>query len=251
MKQQPQLQQALVPVSKMVIKFGLHCHEFKKNIQQAYIQAAIEILNESGIKVTNQAIAVKTGIDRRTIAEIRKQNFANDKNMNKMDLILQALKQHKDQHGKQLSHTQISQIIDRVYAGHIRAKAVIDELLSNQIISKQQQKYQINQSLQHQLDKQSQLADEVDLTTKRLFRTFYQKMFSANEPGHLNQATVCSTKIPNRHHQEINRKIAEKMLQFQQQMTELMSQYEANVSDNSFANVGFSQFQFDAYEKNP
>ncbi|MCF6299622.1 MAG: hypothetical protein L3J52_00635, partial [Proteobacteria bacterium] len=64
-----QLQQALVPVCKMVIKFGLQCNEFQKNIQRAYIHAAKELLKESNIKPTNQAIAVKTGMDRRTIAE--------------------------------------------------------------------------------------------------------------------------------------------------------------------------------------
>ena len=97
------LQKALIPVSKMVIQFGLHCHEFKHNIQMAYIQAATELLLESGIKPTNQAIAVKTGIDRRSIAEFKNQSNNTEKGMNKMDLLLESLQRLKNK-GLSLIH---------------------------------------------------------------------------------------------------------------------------------------------------
>ena len=48
-----QLQKALIPVSKLVIKFGLQCQEFKTKIQQAYIKAAEELLQEDGITIVN------------------------------------------------------------------------------------------------------------------------------------------------------------------------------------------------------
>ncbi|WP_154223169.1 hypothetical protein [Marinicella rhabdoformis] len=240
------LQKALVPVSKMVIQFGLHCHEFKQNIQLAYIQAAIELLNESGIKPTNQAIAVKTGIDRRAIAEFNKITKTPEKSMNKMDLVLEALQRLKNQGTTDLPASKLNQLIDNIYGGHIRAKAVVTELLSKEVISKINNKFHINQALYQQLSTQKDLADEVDVTTKRLFDTFYQKMYSQNQAEHLNLASVYSGRIPDSKHDKINQIIEEKMLAFQKEMQLLIEEHETNVKAGSFANVGFAQFQFDS-----
>ena len=93
---------------------------------------------------------------------------------------------------------------------------------------------------------QAELAEEVDITTKRLFQTFYKKMFSAGQAEHLNQASIFSSKIPHSKHQEVNRMIEKKMQTFQQEMIEMIGEYETNVPEGTYANVGFSQFQFDS-----
>ncbi len=242
-----QLQKALIPVSKMVIKFGLQCQEFKANIQKAYIKAAEELLEEAQIKPTRQAIAVKTGIDRRVIAE-----FYNDKDfskevMNKMDLVIIAL-QNAKKTSNQLTHANLTTLIDKIYGNHIRAKAVITELISNQMIIKQGNVYLIDQSLNQQLINQAALAEEVDITTKRLFQTFYKKMFATNQQQNLNQASIFSSKIPHSRHEEINKIIDIKMRAFQNEMAELIQHHETNVPEGTYANIGFSQFQFDSTE---
>ncbi len=242
-----QLQKALIPVSKMVIKFGLQCQEFKANIQKAYIKAAEELLDEAKIQPTRQAIAVKTGIDRRVIAE-----FYNDKDfskevMNKMDLVIVALQKAK-RFSKKLTHSNLTTLIDKIYGNHIRARAVITELVSNQMIVKKGNFYYIAKSLNQQLIKQAALAEEVDITTKRLFQTFYKKMFATSQQQNLNQATVYSSKIPHSRHEEINKIIDIKMRTFQAEMSELIKHHETNVPDGTYANIGFSQFQFDSTE---
>ncbi len=242
-----QLQKALIPVSKMVIKFGLQCQEFKANIQKAYIQAAEELLNEAEIKPTIQAIAVKTGIDRRVIAEFQNHADHHKDVMNKMDLIILALQKAKEQ-SKQLSHSNLSSLIDSIYGNHIRAKAVITELISNEMITKDGSSYLITQSLNQQLINQAALAEEVDVTTKRLFQTFYKKMFATDQKQHLNQASIFSSKIPHSKHDQVNQIIDIKMRQFQQEMSDLIEQHETNVPKGTYANVGFSQFQFDSTE---
>src|SRR5690606_33269621 len=171
-----QLQKALVPVSKMVIKFGLQCHEFKANIQAAYIQAAEELLKEEQTVVTNQAIAVKTGIDRRKVAEYQQQKKRDKKSYNKMDLVIFALQKCKSNGRLRLTTSQLSQIIDDIYGQHIRAKAVITELLNSQMIQAENNRYKITDTLHQKLSMQAELADEVDVTTQRLFETFYQEM---------------------------------------------------------------------------
>ena len=240
-----QLQKALIPVSKLVIKFGLQCQEFKTKIQQAYIKAAEELLQEDGIAITHQAIAVKTGIDRRVIAELSKEDSPRQEALNKMDLVIMALQKAKE-HNDTLSHSAITNLIDKIYGNHIRARAVITELLANKIIEKQDKQYLITESLNEQLMQQAELADEVDITTKRLFQTFYKKMFSAGQAEHLNQASIFSSKIPHSKHQEVNRMIEKKMQLFQQEMIDLIGEYETNVPEGTYANVGFSQFQFDS-----
>ncbi len=242
-----QLQKALIPVSKMVIKFGLQCQEFKANIQKAYIKAAEELLEEAQIKPTRQAIAVKTGIDRRVIAE-----FYNDKDfskevMNKMDLVIIALQKAK-RISKKLTHANLTTLIDKIYGNHIRARAVITELVSNQMIVKRGNYYYIAKSLNQQLIKQAALAEEVDITTKRLFQTFYKKMFATNQQQNLNQASIFSSKIPHSRHEEINKIIDIKMRTFQKEMAELIQHHETNVPEGTYANIGFSQFQFDSTE---
>ena len=245
-----QLQKALIPVSKMVIKFGLQCQEFKTNIQKAYIKAAVELLSESGIKATNQAIAVKTGIDRRAIAEFKQHQDNPNEALNKMDLVIKALRQTKKKHAF-LTHAQLTHIIDQIYANHIRAKAVITELISNQIIIKNDNIYQIAESLNQQLLQQAELADEVDITTKRLFQTYYKKMFSSDQTQFLNQASIFSSKIPNSQHANVNRIIDKKMRKFQMEMEATLKQHETNVPEGTYPNIGFSQFQFDSSEESP
>ncbi|TDR16812.1 hypothetical protein [Marinicella litoralis] len=242
-----QLQKALIPVSKMVIKFGLQCQEFKANIQKAYIQAAEELLIEAAIKPTNQAIAVKTGIDRRAIAEFYGQDNQQKDVLNKMDMIILALQKAKSQ-STQLSHSNLSSLIDNIYGNHIRAKAVITELISNEMITKHGNSYTIAESLNQQLIKQAALAEEVDVTTKRLFQTFYKKMFATDHKQNLNQATIYSSKIPHSKHNEINQLIDLKMKQFQKDMSELIKEHETKVPEGTYSNVGFSQFQFDSTE---
>ena len=242
-----QLQKALIPVSKMVIKFGLQCQEFKSNIQKAYIQAAEELLEEATIKATNQAIAIKTGIDRRIIAEYQNSTKQHKDVLNKMDLVILALQKVKLNNAV-LSHSSLNSLIDAIYGNHIRAKAVITELISNQIISKQNNQYTITQSLNLQLQKQAALAEEVDVTTKRLFQTFYKKMFATDHQQNLNQATIFSSKIPHSKHDEINQIIDKKLRKFQDEMSQLITQHETKVPEGTYANVGFSQFQFDSSE---
>ncbi|MCB1584005.1 MAG: hypothetical protein KDI92_13150 [Xanthomonadales bacterium] len=242
-----QLQKALIPVSKMVIKFGLQCHEFKANIQKAYIKAATELLIESDIKPTNQAIAVKTGIDRRSIAEFRNKPVENKSALNKMDLVILALQQTKKQ-DKSLSHAKLTSLIDKIYGNHIRARAVINELIANEIIIKQSSQYLIADALNQQLQKQANLAEEVDVTTKRLFQTFYKKMFATDQKQHLNQSSVFSSKIPHSKHDEVNWLLDAKMKQFQHEMQALIKEHETNVPEGTYSNVGFTQFQFDSTE---
>jgi hypothetical protein len=242
-----QLQKALIPVSKMVIKFGLQYHEFRANSQKAYIKAAEELLNEAGINPTNQAIAVKTGIDRRTIAEFNNQHPDKVDALNKMDLVIIALQKTKNANNK-LSHVNLTTLIDNIYGNHIRAKAVITELISNEMITQIDNSYLIAESLNQQLIQQAELAEEVDITTKRLFQTFYKKMFATDQKQNLNQASIFSSKIPHSKHDEVNQVIDKKMRQFQQEMKELIKHHETNVPQGTYANVGFSQFQFDSSE---
>lgn len=241
-----QLQKALVPVSKMVIQFGLHCHEFKNNIQKAYVQAAIELLEEAQIKPTIQAIAVKTGLDRRAVSDILKNLHSSEKSMNKMDLLLDELQKKKEHSQNPISAATLNQIIDGIYGGHIRAKAVTRELIAQDVLRPQGKQYLINKALQAYLIEQRELADEVDITTKRLFDTFYQKMYGQNQAEHLNLASVYSSQIPDSKHNELNEIIEGKMQQFQSEMESLIRTYETKVKAGSFANVGFAQFQFDS-----
>ena len=242
-----QLQKALIPVSKMVIKFGLQCQEFKANIQKAYIKAAEELLEESDINITNQAIAIKTGIDRRVIAEFQNQSNHDKEVINKMDMVIMSLQKAKD-NSDYLSHSSLTSLIDNIYGNHIRAKAVITELISNHMIEKSDNKYLITESLDQQLLKQAALAEEVDVTTKRLFQTFYKKMFATDQKQNLNQASVFSSKIPHSKHDEINQLLDIKMKAFQNEMQQLIKSHETNVPEGTYSNVGFSQFQFDSTE---
>lgn len=242
-----QLQKALIPVSKMVIKFGLQYHEFRKNSQRAYIKAAEELLIDAQIKPTIQAIAVKTGIDRRVIADLNNSKNSQQDTLNKMDLVIMSLQQSRIQ-SEHLTQSQLTTLIDNIYGNHIRAKAVIIELLSNQLITKVKNSYLIADSLNQQLLQQAELAEEVDITTKRLFQTFYKKMFATDLKQNLNQASIFSSKIPHSKHDKINQIIDKKMRQFQKDMNELIEKHETNVPEGTYANVGFSQFQFDSSE---
>jgi len=149
---------------------------------------------------------------------------------------------------KHLTHSHLTSLIDSIYGNHIRAKAVITELISNEMIIKSDNGYLIAQSLNQQLLQQAELAEEVDITTKRLFQTFYKKMFATDHKQNLNQASIFSSKIPHSKHDQVNQIIDIKMREFQQDMDELIKQHETNVPRGTYANLGFSQFQFDSTE---
>ncbi|MCW8870157.1 MAG: hypothetical protein OQK49_05580, partial [Proteobacteria bacterium] len=237
-----QLQKALIPVTKMVIKFGLQCHEFKDNIEIAYIQAAKELLQEENRTITNQAIAVKTGIDRRKVAEYN-QTSGNKKGFNKMDLVILALQKCKAGGQKSLSSARLSQIIDSIYGQHIRAKAIIKELIHAEMITPDNSRYRITDALHQKLSVQAKLADEVDVTTQRLFETFYKKMFGENGDL-LTQQTVQSSQIPPRKQLQVQKSLNHQLIQFQQTMEQILNDNKANVPEGTYPKIGFSQFQF-------
>ncbi len=237
-----QLQKALIPVTKMVIKFGLQCHEFKDNIEIAYIQAAKEILKEENRSVTNQAIAVKTGIDRRKVAEYI-QKVGNKKGYNKMDLVVLALQKCKAGGQKSLSSARLSQIIDSIYGQHIRAKAIITELIHAEMITPDKSRYRITDALHQKLSLQAELADEVDVTTMRLFETFYKKMFG--ESGDfLTQKTLQSSQIPPRKQAQVQQELKQQLMAFQETVEKIFKQHAANVPKGTYPKIGLSQFQF-------
>lgn len=243
-----QLQKALIPVTKMVIKFGLQCHEFKDNIEIAYIQAAKELLQEEQRDITNQAIAVKTGIDRRKVAEYI-QTSGNKKGFNKMDLVILALQKCKAGGQKTLSSARLSQIIDGIYGQHIRAKAIISELIYAEMITPDKSHYRITDALHQKLSVQAELADEVDVTTQRLFETFYKKMFG-DVSDLLAQKTIQSSQIPPRKQQQVQQTLNQELIEFQHKIEQLFSENAVNVPENTYPKVGFSQFQFNDSPKN-
>lgn len=234
----------------MVIKFGLQCHEFKDNIEFAYIQAAKELLHEEQRPITSQAIAVKTGIDRRKVAEYVQQK-GNRKGFNKMDLVILALQKCKAGGQKKLSSARLSQIIDSIYGQHIRAKAIITELIQAEMITPDKSHYRITDVLHQKLSLQAELADEVDITTQRLFETFYKKMFGENDVS-LNQKTVQSSKIPPRKHAEVHTLLNQLLTDFQNQVESVLNEYAVNVAENTYPKIGINQFQFsENAEKQP
>lgn len=237
-----QLQKALVPVTKMVIKFGLQCHEFKENIEFAYIQAAKELLREENRTVTNQAIAVKTGIDRRKVAEHNKA-LKHKKGFNKMDLVILALQKCKAGGQKTLSMTRLSQIIDGIYGHHIRAKAVINELIQAEMLTPEKNRYRITDALHQKLSLQAELADEVDVTTQRLFETFFKKMFG-QDGDLLTQKTLQSSQIPPRKQARLQQQIKHRLSLFEKNVENLINEYVANVPEGTYPKIGLCQFQF-------
>lgn len=237
-----QLQKALVPVTKMVIKFGLQCHEFKDNIEIAYIQAAKELLREENRPITNQSIAVKTGIDRRKVAEYN-QGSGPKKGFNKMDLVILALQKCKAGGQKTLSLARLSQIIDGIYGQHIRAKAIITELIYAKMITPEQSRYRITDALHQKLSVQAELADEVDVTTQRLFETFYKKMFG-DEGDLLTQKTLQSSRIPPRKQAQVQHQLKKQLSEFQQAVEAIFKDHAANVPEDTYPTIGLSQFQF-------
>jgi len=237
-----QLQKALIPVTKMVIKFGLQCHEFKDNIEIAYIQAAKELLREENRSISNQAIAIKTGIDRRKVAEYN-QTSGNRKGFNKMDLVVLALQKCKAGGQKSLSSARLSQIIDGIYGQHIRAKAIITELIHAEMITPDNSGYRITDALHQKLSVQAELADEVDVTTQRLFETFYKKMFG--EDGDLLiQKTLQSSQIPPRKQIQVQHELKQQLTAFQHTIENIFKNHAANVPENTYPKIGLSQFQF-------
>ncbi|MCF6301504.1 MAG: hypothetical protein L3J52_10375, partial [Proteobacteria bacterium] len=174
-------------------------------------------------------------------------NKANRQPLNKMDMIVVELQRFKANSGKlSLGRSVLIKKIDKIYGGHIRAKAIITELLANNIVTENNRNYLINESLNKQLSKQSQLADEVDITTRRLFQTFYKKMFSSDSSFDLSQYTLVSGKVPPSQHNNLNAEIQSKMIEFQLEMNKIIHSYEANVPSDTYANIGLSQFQFDS-----
>lgn len=245
-----QLQVALIPVCKMVIRFGLHFNEFIRNMQKAYIKAAEEILIQSNNPPTLQAIAIKTGMDRRTISEHKNNDSKHYSNpMNKMDMViiqLQILSNHN--HSKYLSLTLLQQVINTIYAQHIRANAIIKELINNQIIKKIDEKtFKLNLSLQKQTVKIRMMAEDVDFTAKRLFQTYYKNMFdNTNQEHTLKQSTCLSTKIPTRHHSQVNKLIEDELIASEKNISCILAQFESNVVEKSYPEIGITQFQFNS-----
>ena len=242
-----QLQVALVPVCKMVMRFGLHFNEFVRNMQKAYIHAATEILKEKNIEPTAQAIAIKTGMDRRTISEhINATEYINP--MNKMDMLIVQLQLFCSKQKKnKLTKVQLQALIDSIYAGHIRANAIIKELLSNNIIKEtSENNYKLNLTLQQQLVDIGMMAEDVDYTAKRLFQTYYKNMFAEDTTENLLQTTNVSTKIPTRYHAEVNKLLQQELLQSEKNIQKILAKYERNITENTYPEIGITQFQFNS-----
>jgi len=246
-----QLQVALVPVCKMVIRFGLHFHEFVRNLQKAYIQAAEEILLNSHIDPNLQAIAIKTGMDRRTISEHKNNiNKSLTNPLNKMDMIIMQLQIFCAKRGsKKLPVLELKKIIDSIYAQHIRSNAIIKELLSNKIIKKLQgNTYKLNLTLQQQLTDIRMMADDVDITAKRLFQTYYKNMFETKNKSStkLLQSTCSSTKIAPRYHEEVNKLLSKELKDAEKRINDIITKYESNITDETYPELGITQFQFNS-----
>ncbi len=245
-----QLQVALVPVCKMVIRFGLHFHEFVRNLQKAYIHAAEEILSEVNIKPSLQAIAIKTGMDRRTISEHKNNLHRNYTNpMNKMDMIIAQLQLAFSQKDNEiLSRSELQKIIDAIYAQHIRSNAIVKELLTNKIIKKLDNgHYKLNLTLPEQLNTIRMMADDVDITAKRLFQTYYKNMFvSTADQTNLLQTTHSSTKVAPRFHQEVNQQLHQELLKTEKRIKAIIEKHESHVAEGTYPELGVTQFQFNS-----
>ncbi len=246
-----QLQVALVPVCKMVLRFGLHFNEFTRNMQKAYIKAAQDILVDTDIEPNLQAIAIKTGMDRRTISEhINNINKSYSNPLNKMDMLIAQLQRHctKTKSNK-FTNNQLKAIIDSIYGGHIRSGAISKELISNNIIIQLENTlFKLNLTVQQQLEEISLMANEVDYTAKRLFQTYYKNMFksSNNKNKSLLQSSRYSTKISPRHHDKVNKLIQNELRDSEERIQSILKQFESNLPEGTFPEIGASQFQFDS-----
>lgn len=251
LKKTIQLQVALVPVCKMVIRFGLHFNEFSRNMQKAYIKAAQEILEDTGIKPSLQAIAIKTGMDRRTVSEhVNNINKSYSNPLNKMDMLIAQLQRHcyKVQNNK-FNQSQLKNIINSIYGKHIRSGAITKELISNDIISQQEKMlFKLNLTVQQQLEEISIMANEVDYTAKRLFQTYYKNMFKTqiNKTNYLLQSSSYSTKISPRHHDKVNNLIKKELFKSEEKIKKILANYESDLPESTFPEIGASQFQFDS-----
>jgi len=245
-----QLQAALIPVCKMVIRFGLHFNEFVRNLQKAYIHAAKEILKNSDNEINLQAIAIKTGMDRRTISEHENNSNKSLTNpLNKMDMVIVQLQiSCKNNKNKIISLIKLQSIIDAIYAKHIRSKAIISELLSNKILIQiNHNSYKLNLTLQQQLVDIRTMADEVDFTAKRLFQTYYKIMFENIENNrNLLQTTCISTKIASSKHKDVNKLLANELIKYEQRMLKIIKKHESNVPEHTYPEIGVTQFQFNS-----
>lgn len=243
-----QLQVALVPVCKIVIRLGMHFHEFVRNLQKAYIKAAEDILNESNVKISHQAIAVKTGMDRRTISE-HKNNISRSYTdpMNKMDMIiLQLQRLCINNKNKPMSLKQIQGVIDAVYANHIRSSAVIVELISNKIIITDDNiEFKINSKLSNNITDTEGHAKVVDQSAKRLFTTFYQKLFGNKNQAKLHFSTISSTKITTKKQQIIKQQIQKETEKFEKRIKKILQQNESTVAEGTYNEFGITNFQFE------
>ncbi len=245
-----QLQVALVPVCKMVIRFGLHFNEFTRNMQKAYIKAAQEILIDTEIKPNLQAIAIKTGMDRRTISEhINNINKSYTNPLNKMDMLIAQLQRHCHKtKSNAFTTNELKGIIDSIYGGHIRSGAITKELISNNIIIQVENTlFKLNLTVQQKLEEISQMANEVDYTAKRLFQTYYKNMFKASNDKNkaLLQSSSYSTKISPRHHDKVNKLIQDELQQSEKRIKNILKKFESNIPEGTFPEIGASQFQFD------
>lgn len=246
-----QLQVALVPVCKMVIRFGLHFHEFTRNLQKAYIKAAEEILVESKVKPSLQAIAIKTGMDRRTISEHKNNNDKSYTNpLNKMDMIIVQLQRFNlNSKSQEIKLSHLKEIVNSIYAGHIRSGAIINELISNKFIKQiDANTYKLNLTLQQQLTQIAEMADEVDYTAKRLFQTYYKNMFKNKKSTEfkLLQSTCQSTRVAPRHHNLVNESLKNELIKAKNKINKIIEKHESNVPEGTYPELGLTQFQFNS-----
>lgn len=247
-----QLQVALIPVCKMVIRFGLHFNEFVRNLQKAYIHAAEDILSNTDIKPNLQSIAIKTGMDRRTISEHKNNNRPFSHPMNKMDMVINQLQLFcaKNQNDE-IHSTALHSIIDSIYAQHIRSNAILKELLSNKfIIQKSANIFKLNLTLQQQLVDIKIMADDVDYTAKRLFQTYYTNMFENKTGKPLLQKTTVSTKVPTSKHTRVLELLTKELVKSETKIKEIIKSHESNIPDGTYPELGITQFQFSSLETN-
>lgn len=81
-----------ISLAKVWIDNGLTIQDIKTSIEEAMI---INLVKENG-KITNNEISFRTGIDRRTVSSLRKNNFNVKKKPDKYSLFISYLKEHQE-----------------------------------------------------------------------------------------------------------------------------------------------------------
>ena len=211
------------------------------------------LLEQANIDANLQAIAIKTGMDRRTISEHKnnvKKSLTNP--MNKMDMVTTQLQLYSvKNNNKSINLDELQKTIDSIYAQHIRSKAIIKELLSNKIVIETKDgKFKLNFTLQQQMSEIRMMADEVDFTAKRLFQTYYKNMFDNNDQNiKLLQETCLSSKIPSSKHEEVSKLLRKELKKSSTRMKKIISDHESNLPNNTYPEIGVTLFQFNSTTK--